>query len=312
MSVIIAGGAGLIGRALAWELVDSGYEVIVLSRNPQKIQGLPHAVQVMGWDAQSSAGWGHLADGAEAIVNLAGESIAGDNFLALILKRWTPERKRLILQSRVLAGNAIVQAIHDAKQKPKVVIQSSAVGYYGSRGNEELTENSPPSSDSIGKICVQWESATAAVETIGVRRAIIRTAGVVMSLEGGAFPFMLLPFRLYMGGPLASGKQWFSWIHYKDQVRAIRFLIEHPSASGAFNLSAPQALTNFELSKALGRVMRRPSFVPVPGFALRILFGEKADLLLGSQRQVPQHLLAMVFKFRFPEIEAALRDLLKK
>jgi len=312
MRVIITGGTGLIGRALTGELAQAGYEVIILSRNPKKASGLPASVQVVGWDAGSSAGWGHLADGAEAIVNLAGESIAGENFQDLILKRWTPAHKQFILESRMKAGKAVVQAVQEAKKKPKVVVQASAVGYYGSRKDEELTEYSAPADDIVAKICAQWETATAPVEAQGVRRAIIRNAGVVMSLEGGAFPYMLLPFRLFVGGPLGSGKQWFSWIHIRDEARAIRFIIENISASGVFNLTAPQSITNAHLSKSLGRVLGRPSFIPVPGFALKLLFGEKAMVLLSSQRQIPSRLIEMGFKFSFPEIESALRDLFEK
>jgi len=311
MRVLITGGTGLIGRAVVKELALAGYEVVVLSRNPSSKSSFPSGVKVVGWDAQTSTGWGHLADGADAIVNLAGESIAGENFFSLIAKRWTPARKQLILESRMQAGNAVLQAVREAKIKPKVVVQASAVGYYGSRKDEELTEFSMPAEDFVAKICMQWEASTAPVEALGVRHVIIRTAGVAMSLEGGAFPFMLLPFRLFVGGPLGSGKQWFSWIHIQDEARAIRFLIENDAACGVFNLTAPQSITNAQLSKILGLIMHRPSFIPVPGFALHILFGEKADILLSSQRQIPMRLRDIGFKFLFPDIEAALRDLLK-
>lgn len=312
MRVIITGGSGLIGGALVNELKNSDYELIILSRNPQKTMGLPDNIRIEPWDAQTSDGWGSLVDGAEAIVNLAAESLAGDSMLSLILDRWKPDRKRRILESRLKAGNAVVQAVQQARQKPKVVIQASAVGYYGDRGDEELYESSPPADDFLAQVCREWEASTAEVERMGVRRAIIRTGGVALSTEGGAFPFMILQSKLFVGGPIGSGRQWFSWIHIVDEARAIRFLIENPEATGAFNLCAPQAITNSDFSRVLGRVLHRPSFIPVPGFALSIAIGEKASLLLGSQKQIPKRLLDLGFSFQFPDPESALRDLLIK
>ena len=310
MRVIITGGTGLIGRALTKELSQSGYEIVLLSRNPGKASGLPSNTQVIYWDGRTANGWGEMADGAEAIVNLAGESIAGDSILALILDRWTAQRKRSILESRLNAGRAVVQAVQLAKEKPKVLVQASAVGYYGSRGEEELTEQSEPAHDDLAEICSQWEACTTQVEQLGVRRVIIRTGGVALSTEGGAFPFMLLPFRLFAGGPLGNGKQWFSWIHIADEARAIRFLIENSNAEGAFNLCAPNPITNGEFSRILGKVLHRPSFFPVPGFALQLALGERAGLITGSQKQVPKRLLELGFTFRYPGAESALRDLL--
>jgi len=310
MRVIITGGTGLIGRALTKELSQSGYEIVLLSRNPGKASGLPSNTQVIYWDGRTANGWGEMADGAEAIVNLAGESIAGDSILALILDRWTAQRKRSILESRLNAGRAVVQAVQLAKEKPKVLVQASAVGYYGSRGEEELTEQSEPAHDSLAEICSQWEACTTQVEQLGVRRVIIRTGGVALSTEGGAFPFMLLPFRLFAGGPLGNGKQWFSWIHIADEARAIRFLIENSNAEGAFNLCAPNPITNGEFSRILGKVLHRPSFLPVPGFALQLALGERAGLITGSQKQVPKRLLELGFTFQYPGAESALRDLL--
>jgi uncharacterized protein (TIGR01777 family) len=308
--IIITGGTGLIGKALAESLAADQHDVIVLSRSPEEAI-LPAGVRAERWDGRTPSGWGALADGADAIVNLAGESIGGENMVALMTKRWTPERKQLIRSSRVNAGMAVQQAIEAAKQKPKVMIQASAVGYYGVRGDEEITESTPAGDDALAKICLDWEATTVNIEEMGVRRAVIRTAGVVMSTRGGALPFMLLPFKLFAGGPLGSGKQWFSWIHIRDQVRAIRFLIDDPDARGAFNVCAPNPLTNADLSHVIGRVMRRPSFMPTPAFAMRLLLGEKATLVLDGQRQMPKRLQQMGFQFRFPDVESALRDLLK-
>ena len=312
MRVIITGGAGLIGRAVSRELTRSGYEVIVLSRNPEKVRGLPSNTRVVSWDGQTANGWEEWAEGAEAIINLAGVSIAGDSLLSLTLNRWTSQRKRSILESRLKAGRAVVQAVQQARQKPKVIIQASAVGYYGSRGEEDLTELSEPAHDFLARVCSEWEASTVEVEQLGVRRAIIRTGGVALSTEGGAFPFMLLPFRLFLGGPLGNGKQWFSWIHIVDEARAIHYLIENPSAKGVFNLCSPQPITNGDFSRILGKVLRRRSFLPVPDFALQLAFGEKAGLLTGSQKQLPKRLLELGFSFQYPDAESALRDLLIK
>ncbi len=313
MRVILSGGTGLIGRSLAHSLLRDGHEVIVLSRDPQRHRAAtPAGVQLVAWDGRTSNGWGQLAEGAGAIVNLAGESLAGENLAALVTRRWTPRQKQRIRDSRLKAAGAVEQAIRAARNKPGVLIQASAVGYYGSRGDEILAEDALPGSDYAAQVCVAWENSTAGVEELGVRRAVIRTGGVVLSLEGGAFPFMLLPFKLFVGGPLGSGKQWFSWMHIADEVRAIRFLIDSPQAQGAFNLAAPHMLTNAEFSRILGQVLRRPAAFPTPAFALRLLFGEKADVLLGSQRQAPARLQALGFHWQFPEAEAALRDLLGK
>jgi len=311
MRVIITGGTGLIGRALTTSLVADGHDVIVLSRTPEKATDLPPGARAVKWDGRTAEGWGELAEGAGAIVNLAGESIGGENMLALFTKRWTPERLQLIRDSRVQAGNAVSQAIEGARQKPKTLIQSSAVGYYGLRGDDEITEDTPAGDDPLARICVAWEATTAGVEKMGVRRAVIRTGGVVMSTQGGALPFVLLPFRLFVGGPLGSGRQWFSWIHIADEVRAIRFLMDSAEAQGAFNLCAPNPLTNAALARVIGKVMRRPSFLPMPAFAMQLLLGEKSVIVLDGQRQLPKRLLELGFEFRFPTAEAALRDLLK-
>jgi uncharacterized protein (TIGR01777 family) len=301
MRTIITGGTGLIGRALAANLAADGQEVILLSRAPGRVTDLPGGVRAEGWDGRTAEGWGALADGAHAIVNLAGENIAAG--------RWTAERKHRIRESRVNAGQAVVQAVEAARDKPKVVIQVSAVGYYGPGGDEEITEETPPGDDFLARVTTEWETVTAPVEAMGVRRAIVRS-GVVLSLAGGAFPRLLLPFKFFAGGRLGSGRQWFPWIHISDEAAAIRFLIEDPGASGPFNLAAPNPLTNADFSRVLGRVLGRPAWMPTPAFALRLAFGEMATVLLDGQRAVPRRLLDMGFTFRFPEAEAALRDLL--
>ncbi|MBZ0290870.1 MAG: TIGR01777 family oxidoreductase [Anaerolineae bacterium] len=305
MRIIITGGTGLIGRHLANSLIKDGHEVIVLSRSPKLAEGLAQGVRVEGWDAKTAKGWGTLADGADAIVNLAGASLAGDHFFPT---RWTDDYKKLIIESRINAGKAVNEAVEQAAQKPRVVIQSSAVGYYGAHGAEPITEDMPPGSDFPAKVCIDWEKSTEAVEKMGVRRAIIRT-GVVLSFESGALARLALPFRLFAGGPLGSGRQPFPWIHPDDEIGAIRFLIDTPTASGPFNLSAPNPLTNGEFARLLGRVMGRPSLIPVPGFVFNMMFGEVASIVLEGQRAIPKRLLDMGYSFKFPEAEAALRDL---
>ena len=302
MRVIITGGTGLIGRPLSQALVAAGHEVVVLTRNPQKVKNLPAGVRLQQWDGASAAGWGELADGAHAIVNLAGEGIADG--------RWSSARKQAIRQSRIDAGKAVMAAIQAATTKPKVLVQSSAVGYYGSEtGDALLNEAHSPGADFLAKVCFDWELSTAAASRQGVRRAVIRT-GIVLSNEGGAFPKVVMPFNFFAGGPLGNGKQWMPWIHWEDQVRAIQFLIDNDQAEGAFNLSAPNPVRNSEMAKAIGAVKGRPAFMPAPGFAINMVFGEMGTVVLDGQRAVPQHLQELGFEFKYNTVEAALRDLL--
>ncbi len=303
MRIIITGGTGLIGRPLAAELAGAGHEVIVLSRNPARAAGLAPGVQVVKWDGRTADGWGQLADGAGAIVNLAGEGIADS--------RWNEARKRSIRESRVQAGQAVVQAVQAAQQKPQVVVQASAVGYYGPRGPEIIDESAPAGNDFLAQVCVDWEASTAPVEALGVRRAIART-GIVLSLAGGALPKMLLPFKFFAGGKIGSGQQGFPWIHLNDEVAALRFLLENPQASGPFNLAAPNPPTNAEFVKAIGEAMGRPSAIPAPAFALKLGFGEMSTVLLDGQRTAPRRLLDLGFQFRFTDPVVALRDLFRR
>jgi hypothetical protein len=305
MRVIITGGTGLIGHALAMSLGNDGHEVIILSRNPQQAGPMPETVKFEQWDAETADGWGHLADGADAIVNLAGASLAGDHFLPT---KWSQDRKRILKNSRVNSGKAIVAAVEAAEKKPGVVIQSSAVGYYGvHRMDVEIIEESPEGDDFLANLCKAWEASTEAVEAQGVRRAIIRTA-LILDAKEGALPRMALPFKLFVGGPLGSGKQPVPWIHLDDEVRAIRFLIENSSAKGAFNLVAPDVVTNAQFSKALGKALNRPSYFPAPGFAFKLAFGEVSMVILEGQNVVPKKLLDMGFTFKHPQVEEALRD----
>lgn len=302
MQIVITGGTGLIGKPLCAALTADGHTIIALTRNPNQVKQMPANVQLVRWDGQSSEGWAQFIDGADAVINLAGEGIADG--------RWSAARKQSILQSRILAGQAISQAIQQANHKPKVLIQASAVGYYGACQDEIITESTLPGSDFLASVCFAWEGSTAAVSKLGLRRPILRT-GIVLSNAGGAFPSMTLPFRLFAGGPVGNGKQWVPWIHIDDEVRAIQFLLTHASADGPFNLAAPYPVTNKEFGKLIGKVLGRPAIVPAPAFALRAALGEMATLLLDGQRAVPQHLQELGFTFRFSMAEAALENLLK-
>ncbi len=300
MRVVITGGTGLIGQALSASLLAEHHDVAVLSRNPDAAPPVPPGVDVVQWDARTSDGWGALANGANAIVNLAGASLN---------HRWTPRYKNRIRESRVNAGRAVVQAVHEANQRPHVVLQASGAGYYGPRRNEIIGEGAPPGDGFLGQTAIAWEESTAAVEALGVRRVIIRS-GVVLSATGGAFPLMTLPFRFFLGGQLGSGRQWLPWIHIADEVGAIRFLIARQSAAGPFNLTAPHPVTNAEFTRRLGQAMARPAFLRAPAWALRLAMGEMSTVVLEGQRAVPRKLLDKGFTFRFPTLQPALHELL--
>jgi len=300
--VLITGGTGLIGRALAADLGAASHEVVLLTRDPSRAGRLPDNVRAERWDGVSPEGWAGLVEGPDtAVVHLAGEGIAEG--------RWSEERKRRIRDSRVRSTAAVTAAIAQARVPPKVLLQGSAVGYYGACGDEEVTEDHPPGDNFLAAVSLEWEAASAKVEALGVRRAVLRT-GIVLAREGGALPKMALPFRLFAGGPLGDGRQWVPWLHLADQVGALRFLLDCADARGPFNLSAPQPVRNRELSRALGRTLSRPSFLPAPRFALHLVLGEMAAILLDGQRAVPRALLKLGYRFRFPEVEPALRDLL--
>lgn len=301
MRVLITGGTGLIGKALATELLGRGHGVTLLSRNPEKAIGLPDGVRIERWDAHTADGWCSLADGAGAIVNLAGENIAAG--------RWTNERKRRIRESRLNSGQAIVRAIETVTNKPGVVVQASGIGIYGDCGDEGVTEETPPGHDFLAQFAVEWEQSTSRLQNLGVRWLAIRT-GVVLSSAGGALGRMILP-RYFYARRIGSGLQWFPWIHIADEVGAISFLIENEAACGPFNLSVPNPVTNAMFCERLGKELGRPVPIPIPSFMLSMFLGEMSTALLYSQRAVPQRLLQMGFTFRFPGIDQALQDLLR-
>jgi len=301
MHIAITGGSGLIGRALIAHLKKQGHTFTAFSRNPEAHTHLMPEVRWEKWRPNDAIGMGRILREADAVVNLMGENIAA--------RRWTKARKRALYTSRVDNGRALASALRAAEPRPKVLIQASAVGYYGARDDEFVDEKTPAGDDFLARLCVDWENSTALVEELGMRRVIIRT-GPVLSTEGGALPRLILPFRFGLGGKLGSGKQWMPWIHIADEVRAIAFLLREENASGAFNLTAPEPVTNAEFTRVLAEVMRRPAFMSVPAFALKLLLGEMAEMLLTGQRALPNRLLEAGYQFTYPSLKEALEALL--
>jgi len=296
--VIISGAVGFIGRALC-QAFHGDYEIIALSRDALRAaNAIGEWAKVVEWDARTAGIWARQVDGAHAVINLAGESLAGG--------RWTQTKRASIVQSRTNSASAIVDAVSGVKVKPAVVIQASGVGFYGLRGDELLTEDSGVGSGFLADVCRRTESAAARVEWSGVRYVAIRS-GLVLAREGGVLPRFITPYRFFLGGTLGSGRQWFSWISLEDELRAIRFLMEKQNLSGAFNLAAPNPVTMGQFSRALGRALGRPAWTMVPAFVLRLVFGQMADeVLLASQRAVPKRLTEAGFTFKYPQLQAAL------
>ncbi len=297
MQIIITGGSGLIGRALSRELIDNGHKVVWLSRTLRPAGD----IRVVRWDGHSSEGWLEVLEESDAIVNLAGAGIGE--------RRWSVQQKELILSSRLKAGRAVVEAVKLAARRPQVVVQASGIDYYGFAADQIVAEDAPVGNRFLARTARAWEESTAEVESYGVRRVIIRSA-MVLSLEAPAMQKMLLPMRLFVGGPLGSGRQWMPWIHINDEVRAIRYLLEG-DYSGAFNLCAPEPCMNRDFMRMLGRVMHRPALMPAPACLLRLALGEMADLLLDTKRALPVRLQAAGFKFEHGRLEEALISLLR-
>lgn len=309
MRIIITGGTGLIGSALTKQLTQNGYQVIVLSRNPSKYT-FPQGATGAKWDAKSVEQLIPLfAEPIDGVIHLLGENIAGNGLLPT---RWTDERKKRIIDSRVDSGKALTEAIRQAEHKPSVFLQSSAVGYYGTHeGDYAFDESMPSGNDFLADVCVQWEDSTAMLEEIGIRRVILRT-GVVLDMEGGALPSLVMPYKYFIvGGPVGSGEQWIPWIHHEDEVRAIAYLLENETAVGAYNLSAPNPVTNDQMGKLIANELGRFHFLPIPAFAMKLAFGDVSKVVLEGQKAIPKRLEESGFTFNYPTIQPALQELLK-
>lgn len=300
MKVLIAGGSGFMGKHLIESLVADSHQVWVLSRNPgQTIRG----AQVVGWDGQTTNGWGDLVNEMDAVVNLSG--LSTNNW------PWTKRKKEKFISSRVQPGRALATAIKNANQPPGVFIQISGINHYGLRGEGVADESTPPGDDYLAQMTVAWENATKAVEEVGVRHVVCRTA-VVLARDAILLWLMALPVRLFIGGRFGSGKQAMPWIHIEDQIGVIRFLMEHPQAEGPFNLIAPQQISNAEFMRTLAKVIRRPYWMIYPGFLMRLVLGEMSVLVLEGRYSKSERLFDMGYNMVYPELEVALRDIFKK
>jgi uncharacterized protein (TIGR01777 family) len=270
------------------------------------VLGMPAGVKILPWDGRTVKEWGKEIQSSNAVINLTGENISGDNFFP---KRWTKVRKLRILQSRVDAGKALIESIVNSIKKPLVFVQASGIGFYGTNQDKELNEEDNGGNDYFSDLCREWEASSASIEALGIRRIIIRN-GVVLSSKAGALPRLLLPYKLFVGGPLGNGRQFYSWIHLEDEVNAISFLIKNDLAHGIYNLTSPNPVTNEEFGRIIGRVIKRPHYFTIPGIAMRFAFGEVASVVLEGQRVIPKKLLEQGFKFKYPTLDKALAELL--
>lgn len=301
MRIVIAGGSGFLGGHLAERLAAVGHHVVVLTRRIAAQSVTPN-VRYITWDPDGDAGgeWGLEVDGAGAVVNLAGAGLAD--------KRWTADRKAELKDSRVLSTRSLVSAARNASIKPAVFVQASGAGYYGTdAGDRELDESFPPGSDFLSELAVLWEAEAHAVSALGTRLVIVRN-GVVISRSGGALEKLALPFKMFVGGPIASGTQYLSWIHLDDWVELIVWAIDTPSVTGVINGTAPVPVTNQEFTAAIGRALKRPSWIRVPALALRALLGEMATpMLIRGQRVIPSRTQSLGYRFKHPTIDDAIR-----
>jgi len=308
MRALIAGGSGMIGRELTSTLSDGGDEVSILSRNPEKVTGMPVGVKLIQWDGRTVHNWGKEMENIDVVINLTGENLSGK---WIFPSRWTNERKERLLSSRVNAGQVLSKAIEMSVHKPVVFIQASGIGFYGTLQDKPLTEEDAGGTDFMSKLGKQWEASSLSVEESGVRRVIIRN-GMVLSKKSKVLLPLLLQYKLFAGGPIGNGRQVYSWIHIDDEVNAIRFLIHNDQAKGLFNLTSPNPLTNEEFGKTISKVMKRPHYFPLPAFMMQLLFGEVASMVLEGQRVLPKRLLEHGYIFKYPILKEALKDILDK
>ncbi|BAU22540.1 NAD-dependent epimerase/dehydratase [Caldimicrobium thiodismutans] len=292
MKVFILGGTGFIGSYLTEYYLNKGARVFLLVRNPQRVKTIKPGVEVVFGEALKGGDWQRLIPEMDYVINLVGETI---------FKRWTPEYKKLIWDSRILSTRRVVEVLTERN----ILFNASAVGYYGDGGERELTEESPPGKMYVSELCKAWEEEALKGESTGAR-IIVGRFGIVLGKGGGMLSVILPFFKLGLGGRLGSGKQWFPWIHVEDLVRAIDFLYEK-EVSGIFNVTSPEPVQNKEMTKIIGKVLRRPTLFPVPKFALRLLYGELADVIMASARVIPKRLLERGFTFKYPSFESAFR-----
>lgn len=301
MNVLIYGGTGFLGRELTKELLSSSYKVSVITRNRQisadKVQS---NVDLIEWNIRTPLSSITALREFDVIINFAGESIGN--------RRWSNQVKQEILNSRINTTRAIVNAINDGIMNPKVFINASAVGYYGPRQDEKITEDQGPGRDFLAEVCQKWEAKANKVNNGSTRVVTIRT-GVVLGSQG-ALTRMVLPFKYYIGGPLGKGSQWLPWIHVEDFVRMVRFIIEHDGISGPVNGTSPAPVRMKNFAKILGEVLNRPSWFPVPEFVLKIVLGQMSEMLLYGQRAIPQKIIDTGFEFKYPDLRSALEDIL--
>jgi uncharacterized protein (TIGR01777 family) len=306
MRIFVTGGTGLVGGRLIPRLRERGDEIIVVTRH------FAHARQVLGPDIQLVEGdpgypgdWMQAIDDCDAVINLAGEN--------LFSRRWSAAFKTVMYDSRINSTRHVVEALkrvpRRSDEQPKVLIHASAIGLYGAHGDEELTENAPVGPDFLAQLCLDWEKMANTVATAGVRLAIVRI-GVVLDRRGGALSKLLTPFKLFFGGPVGSGRQWMSWIHHEDLTELLLMALDRADATGAINGTAPNPVTNKQFARALGQALQRPSFMWTPGFLLRTILGEVANVVLTGQRVLPRRALGLGYTFKFPTIDEALKNVL--
>jgi uncharacterized protein len=305
MKVAITGATGFVGSRLVERLQAEGHQVLVLTRAADRARRIfPTAafpnVQIQAYTPLESGDWQQAISGCDGVVNLAGAPIAEG--------RWTADRKQEILNSRQIGTEKIVESIAKAAPKPSVLVNSSAIGYYGTSETATFEESSPAGNDFLAQVCQAWEAAAAKVEATGTRRVILRT-GIVLGM-GGVIAKMLLPFRLFAGGPLGTGRQWFSWIHREDLVNLILAALTQPELSGTYNATAPNPVRMAEFCQILGQMLRRPSWLPVPDFALEALLGEAAQVVLEGQQVLPKRAEAIGFTYQYPTLKQALEEVL--
>jgi uncharacterized protein (TIGR01777 family) len=303
--VIVTGATGLIGRALCQRLAERGYQVVVLSRNPESARrSVLSASEHHRWVPDQVGDWAAAIDGAYGVVHLAGTPIAA--------RRWNAAYKQEIIGSRVKGTRSLVSAIEQARTRPQVLVSASGIDYYGDRGDTPIDESAAPGEGFLPQVCVAWEHEAQRAESLGVRTARMRI-GIVLDRHEGALARLLLPFQLGVGGPVLPGTQWWSWIHHDDAIGLLLLALEDSRASGPLNATAPNPARNRDFAAALGRVLRRPAWAPVPRFALELLVGEMAGpLLIEKQRALPRRALDLGYRFLQPELEPALRAILQR